>query len=63
MFDDICSGNLFHTGSKFRVVVDRVVVCSVDTPKAGFALVFGCYLMFNISYPAEAGATLEYVQR
>jgi hypothetical protein len=45
------------------VVVDRVVICTVVTPMAGFALVFGCYFMFNIAYPSEAGATLEYVQR
>jgi hypothetical protein len=57
------TGNSFHAGQKFRVVVDKVVVCSVDTPLAGFGLVFGSYFLFNISYPAEVGATLEYVQR
>jgi hypothetical protein len=50
-------------GRNFRVVVDKVVTCCVDTPLAGFVLVFGSYFLFNISYPVEAGATLEYVQR
>jgi len=38
-------------------------MCTVDTPLAGFALLFGVFYIFNISYPVDAGATLEYVQR
>ena len=35
----------------------------VDTPVAGFVLLFGSYFLLNISYTVEAGATLQYVQR
>jgi hypothetical protein len=59
----ICVGDSFHTGTKFRLVVDKVVLCTVETPMAAFGLLFGAYFLFNISYPPEAGATLEYVQR
>jgi hypothetical protein len=53
----------FHIGRNFRLVVDKVVICTVDTPLAGFALLFGVFYIFNISYPVDAGATMEYVQR
>jgi hypothetical protein len=56
-------GVYFHLGRNFRLVVDKVVICTVYTPMAGFALLYGVFFVFNISYPVDAGATLEYVQR
>jgi hypothetical protein len=44
-------------GQMFHIVVDKVVTCCVDTPMAGFVLLFGSYFLLNISYPVEAGAT------
>jgi hypothetical protein len=52
-----------HLGHNFRVVVDKVVTCGVDTPLAGFVLMFGSYVLFNTSYLPAVGATLEYIQR
>jgi hypothetical protein len=63
VFECLCTGSSFHVGQNFRVVVDKVVTCCVDTPLAGFGMLFGSFYLFNISYPVEAGATLEYVQR
>lgn len=62
-FECSCTGSSFHVGKNFRIIVDKVVTCCVDTPLAGFAVLFGSFYLFNISYPVEAGATLEYVQR
>ncbi len=36
-------GVYFHLGRNFRLVVDKVVICNVDTPMAGFALLFGVF--------------------
>lgn len=63
MFVTLFTGSSFHMGKNFRVVVDKVITCCVDTPLAGFGVLFGSYYLFNITYPVEAGATLEYVQR
>ena len=57
------TGEFFHLGKCYRLVVDKVVLCTAETPMAAFACLFGAFFAFNISYPADAGATLEYVQR
>jgi hypothetical protein len=61
--NDFCTGSSFQTGTKFRLIVDKIVLLTVETPMTAFGLLFGTYFLFNISYPPEAGATLEYVQR
>jgi len=60
---NLFTGNSFHKASTFRVVVDRRISISVESPLAAFAVLFGAFFVFNISYPNDAGATLEYVQR
>jgi hypothetical protein len=50
--------------SAFRLIVDRRVVCSdINNPLSAVALLFGAFFVFNISYPVEASATLEFIQR
>jgi len=57
-------GDQLHRASAFRLVVDRVVVCSsIQTPMVAVTLLFGTYFLFNIAYAPEASATLEFIQR
>lgn len=48
----------------FRLVVDGIVVCSsIESPVAAIALLFGSFFLFNIKYPVDTSATLEFIQR
>ena len=45
-------------------VVDRTVFCSsIKTPLVVVTLLFAVYFLFNIEYPPQASATLEFIQR
>ena len=41
----------------------HVICCSIDSPLTAMALLFGAFFVFNISYPCDASATLEFIQR
>jgi len=58
-----CIGDKLHSATSFQLVVDRVVTSSVETPLIAVALLFGAFFTFNIEYPAETAATLEFIQR
>lgn len=40
-----------------------MMMCEVHSPLTAFALLVGAFFIFDLSYPAEAGATLECIQR
>ena len=57
-------GDQLHKSDAFRLVVDNTVICSsIQTPLVAVALLFGSYFLFNIEYPQEGSATLEFIQR
>jgi hypothetical protein len=45
------------------VVVDGIVVCGPVDFKVAFAVMFASYFVFNIAYPKEVAASLEFIQR
>ena len=46
------------------VAIDGVIVNdSISTFTGGLAMLFASYYNFNIKYPVEAAATLEFIQR
>jgi len=59
-----CIGDKLHSATAFQLVVDRVIVTSsVHTPLVAVALLFGSFFTFNIEFPPETAATLEFIQR
>lgn len=62
--NDRVTGVDLHVTAVFGLVVDKHVVCSSTTNLlTAVALMFGSYFIFNIGYPTEACATLEFIQR
>jgi len=60
----IILGDWLHKASAFRLVVDRtIIVSTIQTPIVAVALLFGVFFIFNIEYPPEASAALEFMQR
>ncbi|RXN13107.1 hypothetical protein ROHU_028861 [Labeo rohita] len=52
------------TAENFMFSVDQVVVNShITIFSDALKLMFASYYCFNISYPGDQGATLEFVQR
>uniref|UniRef100_A0A8C3ADM1 Uncharacterized protein n=1 Tax=Cyclopterus lumpus TaxID=8103 RepID=A0A8C3ADM1_CYCLU len=62
--DAVRTERLPHTPSAFMLAVDREVIIE-DVASFTDALVgmFACYYVFNLRYPAELGATMEFLQR
>lgn len=46
-----------------HVVVDGLVICGPVDFQMAFAVMFAAYFVFNIAYPKDAAATLEFIQR
>lgn len=57
-------GDSWLTASRYMLGVDGVVVCDdIPTFLIGLGMLFAAYYNFNISYPLEVAAVLEFIQR
>lgn len=52
------------SASRFMLSIDGMVVNDhISTFVAGLAMLFSSYYNFNIMYPVDCAATLEFIQR
>ena len=60
----IVTGDSHLKAEQYLVLVDgKVLVSNITSYINSLAVLFGTYYAFNIQYPTDAEATLEFMQR